>query len=304
MARRVELHGHRGARGLWPENTLEGFRRTIALGVDAIEMDVALTADGVVVVTHDPALNSDLTRGPDGAWLKTTGKLIRELRAAELAGYEVGRLKPGTAYAARYSDQSPCDGARIPTLAEVFALDARVIFNIEIKTHPEHPGWTADGPTLAGAVLAAADAAGVAGRVLAQSFDWRAVRAIRARRPEIACSFLTRAGTVAAPEVWWDVPGIAAHDGVLSSGPSAVPAAVAAAGGESWGPEYCDLTEALVAEAHALGLKVRTWTVNDPAAMRQLLDWGVDGLITDRPDLARSVMQEKGLAVPSPPPPD
>lgn len=296
MTRRVELHGHRGARWLWAENTLEGFRRTISLGVDAIEMDVALTADGVVVVTHDPALNPDLTRGPDGAWLEGRGRLIREMRAAELADYDVGRLKPGTAYAAQYPDQTPCDGARIPTLAEVFALDARVVFNIEIKTHPEQPGWTVDGPTLARAVLATVDTAGVAGRVLAQSFDWRAVRAIRAARPEIACSFLTRAGTVAAPELWWGVPGIVVHGG-------SVPNAVAAAGGESWGPEHVDLTEALVDEAHALGLKVRPWTVNNSADMRRLLAWGVDGLITDRPDVAREIMAVKGLVVPIRPPP-
>lgn len=296
MTGRAELHGHRGARGLWAENTLEGFRRAIALGVDAIEMDVAMTADGVVVVSHDPALNPDLTRDSSGAWLAAPGPLIRELRAVELARWDVGRLRPGTAYAALYPDQLPCDGARIPTLAEVFTLDGKVIFNIEIKTHPEQPGWTVDGATLARAVLAAADQAGVTGRVLAQSFDWRAVCEIRTARPEVACSFLTRAGTVAAPEIWWDMRGVEAHGG-------SVPRAVAAAGGRSWGPEYVDLSAALVAQAHALGLKVRPWTVNDPADMRRLLDWGVDGLITDRPDIAREIMAAKGFAVPIQPPP-
>ena len=105
MTRRVELHGHRGARGLWAENTLEGFRRAIALGVDAIEMDVAVTADGVVVVSHDPALNPDLTREVSGTWLTDTGPLIRDLRAEELAAWDVGRLKPGTPYAAHYPAQ-------------------------------------------------------------------------------------------------------------------------------------------------------------------------------------------------------
>lgn len=296
MTGRVELHGHRGARGLWAENTLEGFARAIALGVDAIEMDVAVTADGVVVVSHDPALNPDLTRDARGRWLTGEGPLIRNLRAAELTAWDVGRLRPGTAYAARYPDQAAWDGARIPTLAEVFALDARVIFNIETKTFPDHPDWSVDGATMARAVVAAADRAGVTDRILVQSFDWRVTHAIRAERPEIALSYLTSAGTVRAARLWWDADGPAAFGG-------SVPHAVSAMGGGSWGPEYVDLSAALVAEAHGLGLKVRPWTVNDPADMRRLLDWGVDGLITDRPDIAREIMVAKGFAVPIRPPP-
>ncbi len=296
MTRRVELHGHRGARGLWAENTLEGFRRAIALGVDAIEMDVAVTADGVVVVSHDPALNPDLTREVSGTWLTDTGPLIRDLRAEELAAWDVGRLKPGTPYAAHYPAQAACDGARIPTLAAVFALDPGVIFNIETKSFPDHPGWCVDGAAMGLAVVAAADAAGVTDRILVQSFDWRAMHAIRAARPEIALSYLTSRNTVADAALWWDAAGAVSFGG-------SVPRAIAAVGGKSWGPEYRDLSATLVAAAHALGLKVRPWTVNDPADMRRLLDWGVDGLITDRPDLARVVMAETGFAVPSPHPP-
>jgi glycerophosphoryl diester phosphodiesterase len=293
MAKRVELHGHRGARGLWAENTLEGFRRTIALGVDAIEMDVALTRDGVAVVTHDPALNPNLTRGPDGAWLATTGTSVLEMTAAELGGWDVGRLRPGTAYAANYPGQEGFDGARIPTLAEVFALDGRVIFNIETKSFPDRPGLSADGVAMARSVLAAADTAGVAGRIIVQSFDWRTMHEIRRTRPEIARSYLTRTETVRAAALWWDAAGPEAFGG-------SVPRAVAAVGGTSWGPEFVDLTAEAVAEAHALGLKVRPWTVNDPAVMERFLDWGVDGLITDRPDIARAIMAARGMDLPPP----
>src|SRR4051794_18770412 len=100
--RGFDLQGHRGARALFPENTLEGFAAALGIGVGAIELDVATTADGVVVVTHDLRLNPDLVRGPDGAWLAAPGPPVRSLTLAELRHYDVGRLRPGSDYAALY----------------------------------------------------------------------------------------------------------------------------------------------------------------------------------------------------------
>src|SRR6516162_10276 len=97
MRGRIDLHGHRGARGLFPENTLAGFAGALAIGVDALELDVAMTSDDVVVATHDPRLNPDLTRTRDGAWLAAAGPAIRSLRAADLARYDVGRIRAGSA---------------------------------------------------------------------------------------------------------------------------------------------------------------------------------------------------------------
>src|SRR5580698_9247957 len=113
MRRAFNLQGHRGARGLFPENTLEGFAAALAIGVTTFELDVAMTADGVPVVSHDAAFNPDLVRGPDGAWLAAPGPLISTLRLAELAAYDVGRMRPGSEYAAQFPGQAPHDGARI-----------------------------------------------------------------------------------------------------------------------------------------------------------------------------------------------
>jgi glycerophosphoryl diester phosphodiesterase len=289
--RRIELHGHRGARGLLPENTLVGFAGALGIGVDAIELDVAMTADDVVVVTHDPRLNPDITRTASGAWLAAPGPAIRALRAADLARYDVGRIRPGSAYAAAYPDQSPRDGAGIPALADALRLDPRVMFNIELKTFPRDPGLAVDGPAMADAVVAAADAAGVAGRIIVQSFDWRGLRRLRRTRPEIRLAWLTSGAALADARGWWDGPDPSDFGG-------SVPRAVAAEGGPAWGADYADLTEDSVAEAHALGLRVVPWTVNRPDAMRRLCRWGVDGLITDRPDLARGVLAEAGCALP------
>jgi glycerophosphoryl diester phosphodiesterase len=283
MQRSIELHGHRGARGLFPENTRAGFAGALELGVDTLELDVAMTMDDVVVVSHDPLLNQDITRTPDGAWLTRHGPPIRSLLAADLARYDVGRIRPGSAYAAAFPDQVPRDGARIPLLQDVLRIDPDVRFNIELKTFPLQPGLTVDGATMATAVLAVADVTGTTGRITVQSFDWRGPRHLHCTRPDIRLAWLTRAAILPQARAWWDGPDPSDDSG-------SVPRAVAGKGGPIWAPDHVDLTELNLAEAHGLGLLVIPWTVNRPDDMRRLIDWGVDGLITDRPDIARAVM--------------
>ena len=141
-AQAFDLQGHRGARGLAPENTLPAFEKALKIGVTTLELDLAVTKDDVLVVSHDPRLNPDITRGPDGQWLREPGPSIRSLDLAELRKFDVGRVQPGTAYAARLRGQAAQDGVRIPTLTEVFDLAQRlgadqVRFNIEPKISPD-----------------------------------------------------------------------------------------------------------------------------------------------------------------------
>lgn len=289
-----ELQGHRGARGLFPENTLEGFISTVALGVDAIELDIAVTADRVPVVFHDVALNGDIVRGPDGAWLNGQGPLLRSLTLAALARYNVGRLRPGSRAAAAHPQQVPCDGARVPTLRDTFAATGPVRIDAELKTLPDRPDATVSPAGMADLVLAVAASCGALGRLDVRSFDWRGLRHVRARDPRIPLTFLTCPETVAQAALWWDVP-VAAETG------GSVPVAVAAvAARATWAPAQDGLTRAQVREAQSLGLRVVPWTVNDPAEMVRLIAWGVDGICTDRPDLARQVMAGAGLPLPPP----
>jgi glycerophosphoryl diester phosphodiesterase len=278
MTRPFDLQGHRGARGLFPENTMEGFRAALALGVRAFELDVGVTADDVVVVSHDFALNPDITRDAAGKWLTGRGPLIRSLTRSELADYDVGRSRPGSLYASQFPDQQPHDGARIPDLAAVLRIDPAARFTIELKTHPRFPGWTVPPTVLADAVLKEADAVGATARVIVESFDWRGPRHVRRVRPDIKLAWLTRAETVRDAHLWWDGPHPADFGG-------SIPRAVAAEGGSVWAPEHLSLSADLVDEAHELGLAVLPWTVNEVADMTRLIDWGVDGLISDRPDL-------------------
>jgi glycerophosphoryl diester phosphodiesterase len=273
------LQGHRGARGLFPENTLEGFRSVQALGIDAIELDVSMTIDKVVVVSHDLALNPDLTRDAGGAWITAPGPRLRDMTFADVSRFDVGRIRPGSRYAAAFPDQQPTVGSGIPTLAEVLRLLPDMRFTIELKSDPRDPDCSAPPAVLADATLAVIDDAAAGSRVIVESFDWRGPRHVRRVRPDIVLAWLTRPATERDAALWWDGPTPADFGG-------SVPRAVAAEGGPIWAPEHTGLTPDLVAEAHELGLRVLAWTVNDPAAMRDLLDWGVDGLITDRPDLA------------------
>ena len=283
MTRPCLIIGHRGARGLYPENTLAGFVGALALGVDALELDVGLSADNVVAVTHDPALNPEITRDASGTWLSSVGPRIRTLTMAELATYDVGRLQPASAYAALFPAQSACDGEHIPALRDVLCLSANVQLIIELKTFPVATSQSPSTTELAEAVVATAESALALSRITVESFDWRGPRHLRRLRPEVRLAWLTRAETIRDAALWWGGPHPTDFGG-------SVPRTVAAEGGPIWAPDHTDLRHEQVEEAHTLGLSVIAWTVNDPADMRRYLAWGVDGIITDYPDRARPLV--------------
>lgn len=299
MAQSFDLQGHRGARGLAPENTLAGFRKTLEIGVTTLETDLALTRDGVLVLAHDPRLNPDLARGPDGKWLASWGPPIRTLTKRELDGYDVGRLNPEGRYAKQWPQQVAVDGERMPTWQALVALtrsmgrDA-VRFNIETKLTPDRPDETADPQTFARAVVEAIRAEGVVARTTVQSFDWRTLVEVKKLAPEIATACLTietpNMDTVrraTAPSPW--------HAGLNIATLGSVPRMAQAIGCGTWSMFWRNLTPDLVKEAKAVGLTVLPWTVNDPAEMSRLIDMGVDGLITDYPDRAHQVLPQRGL---------
>jgi len=299
----LDIQGHRGARGLAPENTLPAFSKALALGVSTLELDCAITRDGVVVVSHDPALNPDIIRGPDGKWLQQTGPAIHSLTYQELQRYDAGRLNPSSAYAKRWPEQKPVDGTRIPQLADVFALvkksgNETVRFNIETKTSPLAPNETAAPEDFARKLLSAVRTAGMAGRTAIQSFDWRTLQVVQKEAPEIPTVYLTvekgfmdsiQADKASSP--WTAGFHVSRYGG-------SIPRMVKAAGGAVWSPYRAETTREQVKEAQALGLKVVVWTVNEPADMRRMIEWGVDGVISDRPDLLRQVAGEMGLPLP------
>ena len=300
----LELQGHRGARGLWPENTLAAFGGALELGVSTVELDCGLTRDGVIVVTHDPELNPDLTRGADGRFLARTGPRIFDLTFRELESYDVGRLQPGSAYAARFPEQEPVDGERIPRLTDVLALvrarsEGRVRVAIEVKTFPGQPELTATPAAFAAALERDVEATGTLAMVSIMAFDFRVLTAVQRLMPQAATVALTEqqnGGDTVGLGASQPSPWLGGLDPARFG--NSVVRLVKATGAGTWGPDYQDLNEQRIAEAHALGLRVVPWTVNATADMERLLAFGIDGMTTDRPDVLRELLASKGLPVP------
>ena len=285
----LELHGHRGARGLVAENTLNSFREALRYSVNCIELDVGMSLDGHIVIHHDRALNPDIAR-IGGEWI-IAPLLLQDLTLAEIKMFDVSRIRPGTRYAAKYPKQLSIDAATVPTLEEMLAMPELVAqpdvrLNIEIKTSPEAPGETFPPETIAARLVEVLEAGGFRKRSRIQSFDWRALLPLVKRAPDIPLSFLT------AERSWLDnvkrdaktpSPWLAGFD--LKRFEGSLPRAIKHLGGAIWAPYHRDIGPGDVTAAHAAGLKVIVWTVNEPGDMQRAMRIGVDGIITDYPDV-------------------
>jgi glycerophosphoryl diester phosphodiesterase len=297
-----DLQGHRGARGLKPENTLPSFETAFDIGVTSVETDLHLTADGVVVLLHDPCISEKIYRRqsadvPD----PSEGQLVKNLSLAQIRRYR-GDKNPDPA---RFPDQDAretplavwfaggggIDPYGIPTLADLLAFAeayagepgnragktreqqarARQIrFDLEIKRVPFHPQWQDD--ALERQLIQDVQSAAMMDRATVRSFDHRSVRAVHSLEPALTTEALV-AGTAPVEPV----------------------RLATAAGAQIYCPDFQFLDEEHVQELHAAGIRVLPWTVNDPADWSRLLDWGVDGITTDYPDRLARFLQQRNI---------
>jgi glycerophosphoryl diester phosphodiesterase len=250
FAQTVQVHGHRGARAMRPENTLPAFEYAIAQGVDALELDMAVTKDGVVVVSHDPELRPPVCTGP------RERVVIHELTLAEVRQWDCGAKQNPL-----FAKQQPVPGTRMPTLEEVFALapKGRFLFNIETKIFPERPEVAPPPDEFARLVLVLIRKHHLESRVVLQSFDFRTLHAMKKLAPEIKLSALYSGAARNFVEIAQE------------------------AGARIVSPEAHLVTPAQVKAAHAAGLEVLPWTANTPEEWERLIAAGVDGIISDDP---------------------
>ena len=262
-APRIAVHGHRGARARLPENTIPAFEYAIRAGADVLEMDMAVTRDNVVVISHDPLLEAPVCTGP------RNHAMIRELTLDQLRQWDCGAVRNP-----RFPQQQPAPGTRMPTLDDVFRLAGRgrFEFNIETKIFREHPEYTPPPEEFARLVLEKIRAYKLEKRVILQSFDFRTLEAMRKLAPEIRLSALVENDAR-------DFPQIAAQ----------------AAQAEIVSPEFTLVTPQKVAAAHAKGLQVVPWTANTQADWDRLIAAGVDAIISDDPAELIAYLKKRGL---------
>ena len=259
---RILVQGHRGARGARPENTIPAFEYAIGIGVDALELDMTVTLDDVIIVSHDLEMSPTICQGPKGK------VPIRSLTLAQVKEYDCGALKHPD-----FPNQQPVPGTRKPTLDEVFDLAPRGTFdfNIETKIDAKHPELAPEPPEYARLVVDAVRRHHLEKRVIVQSFDFRTLAEVKKLAPEIRLSAL-----------YAGMP----KDFVKISQEAGAPIV---------SPVLYIVTQKKVQKAHAAGLQVIPWTANKPGQWDKLIKAKVDAIITDDPAALIEYLKAKGL---------
>ena len=314
-----DLQAHRGGRDARAENTLYAFAYAMELGVTTLEMDMQLTKDGRLVISHNPVMNWMLAKGPDGQYAPKQGAPdIRTMTLVEVQQYDLGVMNPaaGGYYDLHGKTQIATPGAQMPTLEQVFELanaygNKKVIFNIETKSYadPEDPYYanSPDPDVFVEKVYEVVKKYNMQNRVTIQSFDWRTLKAMKAIAPELTLVALS------SEQPSWGKGGMYLRIGEKAPSPHLgglnindfkgdYVKAAKEIGADVVSPYFKELSPDLIDEAHALGMKVVPWTVNSPKDMEMLLAMGVDGMISDQPWVLRDVLIKKGIAVPAPTP--
>lgn len=324
----IEVYAHRGDRSFSPENTLPAYRTGLSVGTDWADMDIGVTKDGVIIVDHDVWLNPDIV-SRDGkfiaknkdAFLSAAPKgkldeylqpyLVHNLTLKEIETYDVGTLNPDSPYAKYFPEQLAVPGTHMPTLQQVIdyvnqTTNKKLKFQIEFKNDPTQPQWTVSPKDFAKKLYAILKKNDLIDRAEIQSFDWQPLYELQKLDPKVKTAYLVG---------YDDIERMKSSDpkqaGLWSGGKllkdynNSLPQMVKALGGACYEPEDVSLTKEDLDEAHRLGLKVAVWTwpehsgkTFDPILIQKLIDWGVDGIITDDPGQLNSMLAARGYRVP------
>ncbi len=326
----IEIYAHRGARGLAPENTLPAYQRGLALGVDWVDMDLGITRDGALIVYHDFFLNPDILRKNDVFWAYSKEDFLRQLTDApggldqnmepyliknlnveDLGDYDAGRLNPLSPYASLFPRQEGADGIKIPSLEEVVTMVdttsmKHVFFQMEIKIDPTHPSWTVSGEQFIRTLDLFLRHHQLTDRVEIQSLDWGVLEKLHELNADLKLAFLiTKENRAKMDDPNPAEAGRWTGGHLLKDHGGSPLQMIKDLGGSCYEPQDSELTQAQLREAHQLGLKVVVWpwpevthSGFDPKLINKLIDWGVDGIITDDPDKLRECLQQHGMPLP------
>ena len=289
----ISLVGHRGARGLMPENTIEGFEYILDNDIVAIEFDVLLTKDEVPIITHDFHLSKSTTRNADGNWLLKNGPRISDLTIDDLQTFDVGGVDKRSSYGSLHPEQAFFSDVRIPKLSDLLELACQpkgqnLFLLLEVKSEP-----SIDKRNVVEHIVFEIQKRSLSNRVVLHSFDWDLLDECSLIAPEMPRSYLSQMPESSNDPFDKPTEEISPD---FSSFNCSIPEAIQAAGGHLWCPYFKDITVELVTEAHNLGLPVCTWTVNEVEDIENMIDMGIDGIITDYTDRAKKIFKSRGLS--------
>ncbi len=300
----LEIYAHRGFAAFWPENTLISYQKSLELGVDSLDIDVALTKDNIVVGSHDPFLNKDITIDKNGTWLENNNTLVNDLTFAELSTYQLGKVKPNSKYAKAFPLRKNLDNITAPSLDHVIDLikakgNHKHKLQIEIKTNPKKHNM-AYIEKFVGVILSTLEKNDFIEKAELQSFDWRTLIYAKKINSKVKTSFITEQSysfnsfntSLLSGEKSWT----AGHQ--LKNYDNSIIKMLSALGADNWCPYYKNVTKKLVEQAHLYNIRVIPWTVDTKNDMLQLIADGVDGIITNRSDILREVMSSKKMTLP------
>lgn len=296
-ANTIRVVGHRGARGILPENSLVGFDFALSIGVDLLEFDVLVSRDDIPVITHNHEFHGSAVRGPDGVFLNGEHPRVASLTMTEIEGFDIGRLNAETEYGRRFPDQAQMDGVRVPRLRELLHLVsqpryATACLMLELKSDPDLAQDDAARERIVSIVCNEVRDAEMVDRTLLHSFDWALLAECRRQAPDMPLSFLTQ-----LQENEHDV----GEDSAILVTPDfadpqlSVPDEVSKAGGSLWCPHFSELKPGDLARAGELGLRVAVWTVNEPDDIEAMIDLKVDAIVTDYPGRVQQRLSDRGF---------
>ena len=296
----IKIYGHRGARGDLPENTLESFKYLFDNAINAYETDILISKDLIPVITHDFRLDPSLTKDKEGNWIKDENIKIFDLTYDEISKFDVGSLNKLTRYGRRFVNQRSLENQKIPKLSELLELSSKnvlqnLLINLEIKSTPDEKKLTPDPKDLVQIVLNEINNSNLKDKIIISSFDWRILREVKKQSPEIPRAYLTfqqEKGmkikkTIYSKSPWIDhIPLTIVYD---------LPKIIKELGGSAWHPYYKDINKKAVKDAHDNNLPVNVWTVNDEDDMLKMIEYGVDGIMTDYPLRLKNLCEKRSI---------
>ena len=284
----IKIYGHRGARGDLPENTLESFKYLFKNNINAYETDILISKDLIPVITHDFRLDPSFTKDNEGNWITDENIIIFDLSYDELLKFDVGSLNKLSRYGRRFVNQKTLENQKIPKLSELLELSSKnksenLLINLEIKSTPDEENLTPTPEEMVKLVMQEVNKSNLQNKIIISSFDWRTLTEIKNHYPEISRAYLS----------FQQQTGIKIKNTIYNRSPwmsflpffekYELPKIIKSQGGKALHPYHKDITKKLVDISHQEDLPVNVWTVNEENDMLKMIEYGVDGIMTDYP---------------------